>query len=37
MERQIFFLLVALVGVWLIYDDTKGNRTLTRFIVGVME
>ena len=34
MERQLFFLLIILGGIWLIVDDLAGHHYLTRFIKG---
>lgn len=36
MNRSIFLLILALGGVWLILDDQKGNRTLSRLIASLV-
>lgn len=36
MERQLFFLLLILGGIWLIYDDIKGTKIISRFIQGMV-
>jgi len=35
MERQIFFLILALGAVWLILDDFNGKKRITAFAKGV--
>jgi len=32
MERQLFFLLIILFGIWLILDDVYGSKRLEEFI-----
>jgi len=36
MERQLFFLLLIMGGIWLIWDDLSGEQYLSRFIARVV-
>lgn len=36
MERQLFFLIIALGALWLILDDFNGKRRITAFAKGVL-
>lgn len=33
MERQIFFLILILGGIWIILDDIYGKKHLEKFII----